>query len=62
MIERPAVTNLIKWLKLIPPAMRKVDIMGLLVQCNENIIFETFLPKCITESIHEETSDIQTER
>lgn len=42
--------------------MRKVDIMGLLVWCNENTTFEILLPKCIAESNHEGTSDIQTKR
>lgn len=36
--------------------------MSLLVRCNENFTLEIFLPKYITKSNHEETSDIQSEK
>lgn len=42
--------------------MRKANTMDSLVWCNENITFEIFFPKRITESNHEEKSDSQTER
>ena len=44
-----------------PPVMRKVDSVGLLVWGNENITFEILLPKCRAESNHKKTSDIQTD-
>ena len=61
MTEKPAVTNLTRWLNLMPPVMRKVDSVGLLVWGNENITFEILLPKCRAESNHNKTSDIQTD-